>query len=248
MPEYRDRIFMMILDEINLSKPEHFFADFLAALEQPMGNRRITLVDEPILNAPTLMVEGRHLPIPPNVWFVGTANHDETTAEFADKTYDRAHVMEMPRKTSAAHFDILNKPSRPSISFAKLEHAFSTAADTRASEVQHAITWLNGATFSKTLGDHFGVGWGNRLEGHMARFLPVVVETGGSVGEAMDHLLVTKVFRKLKDRHEFRVASLEKLKDQLLTSWDGLDRANLPDLCFSLIEREILKKQGEEQV
>ena len=127
-PAYRDRLFLMVLDEINLSRPEQFFADFLSALEQPVGERRLTLVNDPVSQAPRLMMEGRHLPIPPNVWFIGTANHDESTAEFADKTYDRAHVMEMPRKTEAAHFDVERRVKRNALSFTELEEAFNQAA------------------------------------------------------------------------------------------------------------------------
>jgi hypothetical protein len=247
-PAYRDRLFMMVLDEINLSRPEQFFADFLSALEQPVDARRLTLVNDPVTSAPRLMVDGRHLPIPPNVWFIGTANHDESTAEFADKTYDRAHVMEMPRKTEAAHFEVEEKRERNPISYEKLEVAFGEAGEKQAKAVRSATTWLRNAPFASSLGQRFRVGWGNRLEHQLARYLPVVVESGGSVGEAMDHLLVTKVLRKLKDRHDVRAAALEELNEQILTSWAKLDNANLPERCLALIESEITAKKGEELV
>ena len=107
--------------EVRFFFEDFFFADFISALEQPQERRRLTLVSDPINDAPKLLVEGRHLPIPPNVWFVGTANHDESTAEFADKTYDRALVMEMPRKTEEAQFVIEDKRARPAMSFSALE-------------------------------------------------------------------------------------------------------------------------------
>jgi len=247
-PANRDRLFMMVLDEVNLSRPEQFFADFLSALEQPMDARRLTLVNDPVSSAPRLMVEGRHLPIPPNVWFVGTANHDESTAEFADKTYDRAHVMEMPRKTEAAHFQVEERRHRNPISYQKLEAVFADAADKQARSVQSATRWLRTAPFADSLGKRFRVGWGNRLEHQLARYLPVIVEAGGSVGEAMDHLLVTKVLRKLKDRHDVRATALEELSEQLLTTWDKLDKKNPPERCIALIENEIAAKKGEELV
>jgi hypothetical protein len=247
-PANRDRLFMMVLDEVNLSRPEQFFADFLSALEQPMDARRLTLVNDPVSSAPRLMVEGRHLPIPPNVWFVGTANHDESTAEFADKTYDRAHVMEMPRKTEAAHFQVEERRHRNPISYQKLEAVFADAADKQARNVQSATRWLRTAPFADSLGKRFRVGWGNRLEHQLARYLPVVVEAGGSVGEAMDHLLVTKVLRKLKDRHDVRATALEELSEQLLTTWDKLDKKNPPERCIALIDNEIAAKKGEELV
>lgn len=245
-PAYRDRLFLMVLDEINLSRPEQFFADFLSALEQPINNRRLTLVNDPVNNAPLLMIDGLHLPIPPNVWFVGTANHDESTAEFADKTYDRAHVMEMPRKTDSVHFNVQNKSSRHSISYERLEEAFAAAEVNHKDKVSKATSWLRDAPFAKDLEQRFRIGWGNRLEHQLARYLPVVVEAGGSVGEAMDHLLVTKVLRKLKDRHDVRVSALEELNAKIFTSWDKLDPDNLPLRCMDLIEKEIAAKKGEE--
>lgn len=247
-PAYRDRLFMMVLDEINLSRPEQFFADFLSALEQPMDARRLTLVNDPLTQAPRLMLDGRHLPIPPNVWFVGTANHDESTAEFADKTYDRAHVMEMPRKTETAHFAVQERGPRNPLSYEKLEAAFNDATIAQATAVQKATAWLRAAPFVDDLQARFRVGWGNRLENQLAKYLPVVVETGGSIGEAMDHILVTKVLRKLKDRHDVRAASLEELSTKLQTAWEKLDKANPPERCVALIDHEIAAKKGEELV
>jgi len=247
-PAYKDRLFMMVLDEVNLSRPEQFFADFLSALEQPMEKRRLTLVNDRVPNAARLMHEGRHLPIPPNVWFIGTANHDESTAEFADKTYDRAHVMEMPRKTDAAHFDVEQRGRRNAISYQKLEQVFEIAVESQSSAVRRATDWLRTAPFTTTLSRRFRVGWGNRLENQLARYLPVVVEAGGNVGEAMDHLLVTKVLRKLRDRYDVRASALEEFSKQLLSAWDKLDRTNPPERCVALIENEIAAKQGEEVV
>ncbi len=245
-PACRDRLFLMVLDEINLSRPEQFFADFLSALEQPMDKRRLTLVNDPVTNAPKLMVDGRHLPIPPNVWFIGTANHDESTAEFADKTYDRAHVMEMPRKTEAAHFTVDTKGQRNSISYKQLEDAFEAAAISRKTAIDSATTWLRRAPFADDLQQRFRVGWGNRLEHQLARYLPVVVDSGGTVGEAMDHLLATKVLRKLKDRHDVRATALEELREKLTKAWGNLDGASEPERCVALIDGEITAKKGEE--
>jgi hypothetical protein len=246
-PAYRDRPFLIVLDEINLSRPEQFFADFLSALEQPMDARRLTLVNDPVNNAPRLLVDGRHLPIPPNVWFIGTANHDESTAEFADKTYDRAHVMEMPRKTQAAQFDVQPRGPRNAISYDKLETAFNGAAEAQSAAVRKATDWLRGAAFAEDLQRRFRVGWGNRLENQLSRYLPVVVEAGGSVGEAMDHLLVTKVLRKLKDRHDVRADALKDLDTKLRASWEKLDKESPPERSLALIATELAVKSDEDR-
>lgn len=246
-PKWRDRPYLIVLDEMNLSRPEQFFADFLSQLEQPPHLQTIDLLDEAKGTSPRLLKQGKSLPIPPNVWFIGTANHDESTAEFADKTYDRAHVMEMPRKTDEAHFAIEPRGERNPVSFEKLEAAFNGAAVAQKKAVHTATTWLRQATFADTLQRTFRVGWGNRLENQLSRYLPVVVETGGSVGEAMDHLLVTKVLRKLKDRHDVRVPALEALTTELQAEWKRLDKDHTPERCVALLSQEIAAKKGEEQ-
>lgn len=244
-PAYRDRLFMLVLDEINLARPEQFFADFIVALEQPMHERRITLVNNPIKSAPKHLAEGRHLPIPPNVWFIGTANHDESTVEFADKTYDRAHVMEMPRVTPDVRFEVESKGVRNAISYEKLEEVFEQARNKQNASVKKATQWLQTTPIARPLEQQFRIGWGNRLENQLALYLPVVVEAGGSIGEAMDHLLVTKILRKLKDRHDVRPEALEKLNEQLQTAWEGLDPKNPPERCDEFFRNEIATKGQE---
>jgi 5-methylcytosine-specific restriction endonuclease McrBC GTP-binding regulatory subunit McrB len=118
---------------MNLSRPEQYFAEFLSALEKnDPRDRLISLSESQLPNAPALLVEGRRIRVPHNVWFVGTANHDETTNEFADKTYDRAHVMTLPRHE--AGFKIEPKP-KASFSYASLMERFDAAATQNADEV-----------------------------------------------------------------------------------------------------------------
>lgn len=243
---FQDRLFLIVLDEINLSRVEQFFADFLSALEQPEAQRRLTLMNEPVPGAPKLMVEGRHLPIPPNVWFVGTANHDETTTEFADKTYDRAHVMELPRRDPKRDGSAVGtRPPREPISYQGLREAFAIAQKGREAEVQKVLDWMRAEDgIASLLDKRFRIGWGNRLERDAQQFVPVVVESGGTVGEALDHLLHTKVLRKLKDRHDVRARALEELRTRLEASWK--DFGDAPTRSVALIDREIRAKQDEE--
>ncbi|AUI68547.1 winged helix-turn-helix domain-containing protein [Beggiatoa leptomitoformis] len=75
----------LILDEMNLARIEYYFARFLSALEirARQGNAMIELApNEKVL-------------FPPNLYFIGTVNIDETTHGFADKVYDRAQLIEL---------------------------------------------------------------------------------------------------------------------------------------------------------
>jgi hypothetical protein len=125
---------------MNLSRPEQYFAEFLSALEKnDPRDRLISLSESQLPNAPALLVEGRRIRVPHNVWFVGTANHDETTNEFADKTYDRAHVMTLPRHE--AGFKIEPKP-KASFSYGSLMERFDAAVTQNADEVAELLAEL----------------------------------------------------------------------------------------------------------
>ena len=89
------RPFFAVLDEMNLARVEHYFSDFLSALEseKPLplhGSLSIELgEDEHLVRVP------RRLSIPPNLFFVGTVNVDETTYMFSPKVLDRAFTIEL---------------------------------------------------------------------------------------------------------------------------------------------------------
>lgn len=81
--------YFLILDEMNLSYVERYFADFLSAMESK----------EPIHFHPaTAEWNGCDVPaevkLPPNLFITGTINVDETTYMFSPKVLDRANVIE----------------------------------------------------------------------------------------------------------------------------------------------------------
>lgn len=83
--------FFLILDEMNLSHVERYFADFLSIMESRdkiklyTGEQRIS-------------IDGKEIPQeigwPKNVFIIGTVNIDETTYMFSPKVLDRANVIE----------------------------------------------------------------------------------------------------------------------------------------------------------
>jgi MoxR-like ATPase len=89
---HQDEPHLLVLDEMNLAHVERYFADFLSGMES----------DEPTL--PNLVKEGPYwrvsptdpdpVPIPRNLWVVGTVNVDETTYAFSPKVLDRAQTIE----------------------------------------------------------------------------------------------------------------------------------------------------------
>ena len=100
------RPYLLVLDEMNLAHVERYLADFLSGLES----------GEPVL--PSVVQEGgiwrdaaddaNPLPIPRNLFVVGTVNVDETTYMFSPKVLDRANVLEFRVST-----DDLADPRKP---------------------------------------------------------------------------------------------------------------------------------------
>lgn len=78
-PENASRAFFLCLDEMNLARVEHYFADLLSALETP--NREL------------LLPGGSALSLPANLFFSGTLNLDEATHSLSRKVLDRANTL-----------------------------------------------------------------------------------------------------------------------------------------------------------
>jgi len=79
--------YFVILDEMNLAHVEYYFADFLSVLESGR--------DEEGWTKESLRLERiGNLPLPPNLYIIGTVNIDETTYMFSPKVLDRAFTLE----------------------------------------------------------------------------------------------------------------------------------------------------------
>ena len=220
LPLFREKPFIVVLDEMNLSHPEQYFSDLLSAMERkeadPKERVLLPLMTAPVEPAPELLRHGRAIELPGNIWFIGTANNDETTLRFADKTYDRAHVLELPSKpTRFQPQDI--RPLSP-VSYKALTYAFDTAEDRHGKEVDRILGFFDGRLGTR-LRDDFGVSWGSRLERQARRFIPVIVVAGGTAGEAADHLLATKILRKLSGRVEIGAGELRQLHQDIDSYW-----------------------------
>jgi len=100
----------LILDEMNLSHVERYFADVLSAIES----------DEPIPlhQDATRMANNRLVPsevtLPTNLFIIGTVNIDETTYMFSPKVLDRANVIEF--RMDAQELELfLSNPAKPNL-------------------------------------------------------------------------------------------------------------------------------------
>jgi len=79
--------YFLILDEMNLSHVERYFADFLSVME---SKGEISLFAEGTVNNGV----PAKLALPSNLFIVGTVNIDETTYMFSPKVLDRSNTIE----------------------------------------------------------------------------------------------------------------------------------------------------------
>jgi len=105
-----DRPYFLILDEMNLSHVERYFADILSAIE---SRQEIALHPsaESLKSGEndTLLVPSK-ISLPKNLFIIGTVNVDETTYMFSPKVLDRANVIEF-RATADDISAFLDAPS-----------------------------------------------------------------------------------------------------------------------------------------
>ena len=79
---------VLILDEMNLSHPEQYFAPILSAMEIRDGEIPLHREHPDELGVP------KGIPYPSNLVIIGTVNMDETTMGISDKVLDRAFTLE----------------------------------------------------------------------------------------------------------------------------------------------------------
>lgn len=85
--------YIVLLDEMNLARVEYYLSDLLSVMEsRKWENGKITTY--PLLTEENY---GENIPLPPNVYIVGTVNMDETTHPFSKKVLDRANTIEFNR-------------------------------------------------------------------------------------------------------------------------------------------------------
>lgn len=88
-----NRPYFLILDEMNLSHVERYFADFLSSVESGEPIRLHMNADADGAEIPIGTIPAS-IPLPPNLFIIGTVNVDETTYMFSPKVLDRANVIE----------------------------------------------------------------------------------------------------------------------------------------------------------
>ena len=194
-----NHINIMVLDELNISRIEYYFADFLSVLEYPEDEWKIKIRQFPYdFEAPEHLTDGV-LKIPSNTYFIGTANKDESTFTITDKVYDRAITIDFDDRNEP--FSVTGDSDKVTLSYEHLQELFASAI----ADEENQLTMEDYKTF-KTLTDYtydrFDLTFGNRIMRQIQLFVPVFVACGGKKEDALDFMFARKVVSKLEGRFE----------------------------------------------
>ena len=186
------KLYMTVLDEVNIARIEYYFAEFLSLLEIPDPKKRLLdVVADSWDSDPKRLIDGKLL-LPENMWFIGTANNDDSTFAISDKVYDRAAVLDLERKCQP--FTAKDTPP-VRISYEELCRKF------REASTAHALSPVLREKLSKLdsyLAETFRVSFGNRILQQIRQYVPVMIACGGTAEGALDDILARKILRKLE--------------------------------------------------
>ena len=189
---YTDDVFTIILDEMNISRVEYYFAEMLSILEMPNKDEWIVeLVSSGWDNDPKKIKEGK-LKIAPNIWYIGTINNDDSTFMVTDKVYDRAMPIDINDKGEV--FEPIETEAQD-VNYSYLDKLFTDAindnpiSDLTLNKIEEMDNYVI---------KHFRIAFGNRIVAHMKKFVPVYVACGGEEVDGVDYFIARKILRKFE--------------------------------------------------
>jgi 5-methylcytosine-specific restriction endonuclease McrBC GTP-binding regulatory subunit McrB len=194
-----DELHIFVLDEMNISRVEYYFADLLSVLEYPKDQWKLNVMKLPYDFLPPMKLENGVIQIPTNSYFVGTANKDDSTFTITDKVYDRAITMDFSDKN--APFEVTGNAERVRVSASSLQSLYDQALDNedfRMNDEDRAKL----ASICDYVYEQFGIAIGNRIMNQIDNIVPVFVACGGTKEAAIDFMISKKLVSKVEGRFE----------------------------------------------
>lgn len=201
--DYTDDVYTVILDEMNLSRVEYYFAEMLSILEMPDKKEWIIeIVPNTWSTDPKKLMHGK-IQVPPNMWYIGTINNDDSTFAVTDKVYDRAMPIDINEKGEPFTPEDIDAQN---VNYTYLEGLFTDAMENFAmsDEILEKIEKMDDFVIK-----HFRIAFGNRIVAHMKKFVPVYVACGGTEVEGVDYFIAKKILRK------FEQLNMALIKDEI---------------------------------
>ncbi len=203
---YNENIYTVILDEMNIARVEYYFAEMLSILEMPRRDEWIVDIIPNSWPTDPKHIQNGQILVPPNMWYVGTANNDDSTFAITDKVYDRAMPINIDTKGVAFEAEY-TEPVQ-----INYKHFESLLNDAKARNVVSEENMKKIGLLDDYVIEHFRIAFGNRIVKQLRDFVPAYVGCGGTELDGLDYVLARKVFRK------FEALNLSYIRDEI----DGL--------------------------
>ncbi|MGE8147292.1 McrB family protein [Pseudomonas frederiksbergensis] len=174
---HRDSPVFVILDEMNLARIEYYLSDILSAIET-QGALQLHSNGVPLEGTTGASVRAE-IPLPSNLFIIGTINIDETTNPVSDKVLDRASVIDMSAVDVSGFMTSLTER------YPELQNA-KDASEPKLTEIHRLL-------------EQYGLGFGYRVIEEFVRYHAFDAKhLQNSADSVTDQLLVQKVLVKLR--------------------------------------------------
>ena len=224
-----NKIYIIVLDEMNIARVEYYFAEFLSLLELPTVDERILEVTSSISKKDPKELHNGKLILPDNVYFIGTANNDDSTFAISDKVYDRSMVMNLDYRCEPFIGEDDYDPV--AISDDTLKALFAKA------QKEYALTKRGRShikEFDKYLSETFQVTFGNRIRRQIEKYVPIYIACGGKEEEALDDMLAKKVLRKLESQNPIYIKAKA---DDLINKLNEIFGKDKMPVCEAVVKK-----------
>jgi energy-coupling factor transporter ATP-binding protein EcfA2 len=190
--------YFLILDEMNMSHVERYFADFLSAMESVNSTISLHSGDKEWSGVPSKVT------LPKNLFIIGTVNVDETTYMFSPKVLDRANVIEF-----TVSKEQMNEYLRDSSISLDMKGLNGKGAHMAQNFVDAALSKISETEKAEGLNDKLmpffndlqkvGAEFGYRTASEVSRFISIYDSMNGVIDDngAIDAAIVQKLLPKL---------------------------------------------------
>ncbi|MFV0154834.1 hypothetical protein OBK13_12965 [Empedobacter falsenii] len=229
--ENQDKPYFLVLDEMNLSHVERYFADFLSIMESEDSIKLYTGAERKSTNDTEIP---QTISWPKNLFIIGTVNIDETTYMFSPKVLDRANVIEFKLDEDDLK-SFLAEPKKVDLSQLTSEGAamassfitLSKQNDTASNEVLNE-TLVEFFKELKMIGAEFGYRTAFEIHLLFAQFSKL--DSSLSDEDKIDFAVMQKLLPKLHGSRSKIVKSLEALIRLCLEDATEFNLSKLDDL------------------
>ncbi|OBI37122.1 McrB family protein [Mycobacterium colombiense] len=229
--------YLLILDEMNLAHVERYFSDFLSGVESRRPVLPDLVFDQPSRQWVLRDIEAQRLPLPRNLFVVGTVNVDETTYMFSPKVLDRASTFEF-RVTSDELDAELQRPIAAPAGDDQRVRAFASLAESDDWQREHPHP-ARDEIVSALREAHVIMAGANQEFGHrtlyeILRFCAFFAATGDTDADtALDLAMMQKVLPK--------VHGSRRRVEPVLTALDALAVGAGPDPRLPTTHHKIVR-------